>query len=259
MPYVTRDKVNLYYEISGEGPPIIFTHGASWNHGQWEKQVHHFRNTRTVVTWDVRGHGLSSLPEGPVNSEDFSADLMALMDHLKLDTAVLCGLSMGGHISLQSAARYPERVTGLVLIGTPCTNSFNLYEKIVVPINRMSSRWISMETLAKMQAKVLSKLNPANEAYIREATLMIPHDAWIRLWDSVTRMESRDDLPRIACPTLLLIGDHDNLTNAHQEYMRAYIPGSELKVIPRAQHGTNLDNPEAVNREIEEFLAKKRL
>ena len=54
-----------------------------------------------------------------VNSEDFSSDLIALMDHLKLDKAILCGLSMGGHISLQTAIRYPERVKSLILIGTP--------------------------------------------------------------------------------------------------------------------------------------------
>lgn|GEM_PF-3427727 len=66
---------------------------------------------------------------------DFSDDLIALMNHLNIENALICGLSMGAHISLQTAIRYPERVKGLILIGTPCSNTFNLYEKKFVPIN----------------------------------------------------------------------------------------------------------------------------
>jgi 3-oxoadipate enol-lactonase len=123
MPELLSNEAKLYYDVRGEGFPIIFTHGASWNHLQWKKQVEFFKDKFKVITWDVRGHGYSTLPDGPVNSEDFSSDLIALMDHLKLDKAILCGLSMGGHISLQTAIRYPERVKSLILIGTPCSNT----------------------------------------------------------------------------------------------------------------------------------------
>jgi 3-oxoadipate enol-lactonase len=119
MPELLSNEAKLYYDVRGEGFPIIFTHGASWNHLQWKKQVEFFKDKFKVITWDVRGHGYSTLPDGPVNSEDFSSDLIALMDHLKLDKAILCGLSMGGHISLQTAIRYPERVKSLILIVTP--------------------------------------------------------------------------------------------------------------------------------------------
>ncbi|SCY30503.1 alpha/beta fold hydrolase [Alkaliphilus peptidifermentans] len=254
MPMFERHGAKLFYEVAGEGEPIIFTHGASWNHLQWNKQVEALRNQYMVIRWDVRGHGYSSLPEGPVDSEEFSADLIALMDHLNLDNAVLCGLSMGGHISLQTAIRYPDRVKGLVLIGTPCSNRFNLYEKIFVPINRFSSKLIPIETSAKLQAKMLSKINPGNYKYIFEAFNMIPHDNWNRLWSAVTRMESKNDLHRVKCKTLLLIGDHDNMTYRQQQYMAERIRDSELKVISNAHHGTNLDNPESVNLEIFKFI-----
>lgn len=248
--------VTLFYEVKGEGTPIIFTHGASWNHEQWEKQVNFFSKEYQVITWDVRGHGYSTLPSGPVDSEDFSRDLIALMDHLNIEDAIICGLSMGGHISLQTAIRYPNRVKGLILIGTPCTNRFNLYEKICVPINRFSARWISMKSSGKMQAKMLSGFNHTNYEYIREAFSMISHANWVRVWNSVTKMESKDDLHKVICPTLLLIGDHDTLTNYQQPYINKNIKNSELKTIANAHHGTNLDNPDDVNYEISEFLKK---
>lgn len=224
------------------------------NHRQWHPQVAYFAKSHRVIVWDVRGHGNSTLPEGPVDSEDFSRDLVALPDHLGIGQAVLCGLSMGGHISLQTAIRFPERVRALVLIGTPCTNTFNLYERIFVPINRFSSRFVSMGLTARLQTRMLSKFNPDNRRLFEEAAAMIPHRNWVRVWDAVTRMESRDDLHRVQCPTLLLIGDHDTLTMRQQEFMRRRIAGSELVTIPHAQHVTNLDNPEAVNQAISQFL-----
>ena len=257
MPEFSSNGAKLFYEVSGDGYPIIFSHGASWNHFQWKEQVNYFKDNYKVVTWDVRGHGNSTLPEGPVNSEDFSADLITLMDHLNLRDAVICGLSMGGHISLQTAIRYPDRIKGLILIGTPCSNTFNLYEKIVVPINRFSSKLISIDTSAKLQAKMLSKINPSNYQYIYEAFSNVPRDYWNRLWPAVTHMESKNDLNKVICPTLILIGDQDNLTNYQQPYINEHIKNSELKIIPNAQHGTNLDNPIAVNQEIEEFINNK--
>ncbi|MGA8943817.1 MAG: alpha/beta hydrolase [Thermoactinomyces sp.] len=256
MPTLESNGATLFYQVTGEGSPIIFTHGASWNHLQWNKQVDYFKDHYKVIVWDVRGHGYSSLPEGPVDSENFSADLIALMNHLNLETAVICGLSMGGHISLQTAVRYPERVKGLILIGTPCSNTFNLYEKIFVPINRISSKLIPMKISGKIQAKMLSRFNPENYHYITEAFSMLSHDKWNRVWSAVTRMESKKDLHKVKCPTLLLIGDQDNMTNHQQTYMHQHIPDSEIKTIANAHHGTNLDNPDAVNQAIFDFIKK---
>lgn len=85
MPELISNKAKLYYEVSGEGFPVIFTHGASWNHMQWNKQVEFLKVKFMVVAWDVREHGYSTLSNGPVNSEDLSSDLIALMDHLNLE------------------------------------------------------------------------------------------------------------------------------------------------------------------------------
>lgn len=259
MAEFISNHARLFYETRGEGRPIVFTHGASWNHKMWKPQVDYFSRSYHTLAWDVRGHGYSSLPEGKVNSEDFSKDLIALLDHLSIEKAALCGLSMGGHISLQTAVRYPERVEALILLGTPFTNTFNWFEKLFVPFNRWSSRIIPMRLSGRLQASMLSKFNPANKAYIEKAFAQIQHDNWIRVWDAVTRMESREDLQKIDCPTLILQGDHDTMIRRQQEYMKAHITKSELKIISNAQHATNLDNPDEVNEQIQSFLQKNNL
>lgn len=256
MAEYVRDGIKLYYEVKGTGKPIIFTHGASWNYKQWRGQVDYFSNFYQTIVWDVRGHGYSTLPAGKIDSEDFSKDLIGLMDHLNIESAALCGLSMGGHISLQTAIRHPERVDGLILIGTPFTNAFNRYEKIFVPINRWSSKLLSMKLSAKLSAAALSKFNSNNRAYIEEAMQMIPYSNWIRLWDAITRMESGEHLQDVKCPTLLLCGDHDSMTLRQQKHMEEKIQLADLKMISQAHHATNLDNPDEVNAYIQGFLNK---
>jgi 3-oxoadipate enol-lactonase len=111
-----------------------------------------------------------------------------------------------------------------------------------------------MQLSAKLQAKMLSQFNRENYDYIISAFSMISKDNWIRVWDAVTRMESKHNLHQVKCPTLLLIGDHDTLTRRHQPYMHDRIHNSTLRTINNAHHGTNLDNPRAVNEEIMNFI-----
>jgi 3-oxoadipate enol-lactonase len=245
---------DIYYEEKGSGPALIFTHGHSMYHKQWSPQVDYFSRSHRTIVWDVRGHGNSSLPDGAVDPELFSKDLAALMETLQLPSAVLCGLSMGGHISLQTAVRYPERVRALVLIGTPFTNAFNWFERTTAPFSRFSTRLIPLRTTAKLTATALSKLTPSNHAFIMEAFGKMTHRNFVRHWAGNLRMDSRADLEKIQCPTLILHGDKDNMVGRQQAELAARIPGAVLHTIPNAHHLTNLDNPDEVNRWIEAFL-----
>lgn len=256
MPIFKGRDVDLYYEVQGEGKAIVFTHGASWNHKQWQPQVDYFSEKYKTVVWDIRGHGASSLPDGKVDSEDFSKDLVDLISHLGIDKAILCGLSLGGHISLQTAIRYPDKVEALVLIGTPFTNAFNWFERMFVPLNRWSSYLMPVKLSGKIQAKMLSKYNKSNQSYIEEAFRSITHSNWVRIWDAVTRMDSTRDLNKVKCPTLLLQGESDNMIMRQQEYMQDKIANSQLKVIKNAHHATNLDNPDEVNETLGSFILK---
>ena len=255
MPFFQSNDANIYYEDCGVGEVIVFTHGHSMYHKQWEPQVQELSAHYRTIVWDVRGHGKSTLPDGKVDPKSFSNDLYSLLEHLGIEAAVLCGLSMGGHISLQTAIRYPAKVKGLILIGTPFTNAFNWYEKLTVPISLLSLRFIPYKMTASMTANLMAKINPDNRNFVNQAFAMMTPDVFLRLWEGNLRMESRRDLEKINCPTLILLGDQDKMVARQQPELRSGIQGAEFHIVERADHLTNLDNPAAVNHYIQSFMA----
>ncbi len=255
MPYFENQGAKLYYEVKGQGEKsLIFLHGATWDMRQWKRQVDCFASNYQVITLDARGHGKSSLPQGKVSPDVFWQDVIAMMDYLDIPKAIICGLSMGGHVAIQVAIHAGERVDSLILIGAICTNQFNLYERFVLPINRFSQRLMPMSWIAWCISVGMGKFSPESKPYIREVVGNINHDVYNRTWKAVTSMESRAGLTNITCPTLILIGDHDNMTRRQQQYIHEHIQGSRLVTIENAHHGTNLDNPEQVEEEMKRFL-----
>ena len=258
MPFYENLGAKLYYEDKGRGNALFFLHGAAWDMRQWKRQVEHFSLMYRVVTMDARGHGKSTLPPGDVSPEIFWQDVHGLMDFLKIEKAIICGLSLGGHTAIQLAINAPKRIEGLILIGAPCTNKFSLFERISVPINRACLKIMPMSWIAWSLGVFLGSNQEAKE-YIKDAVGSLNHDNFNRVWKAVTSMESRSELSKIKCPTLILIGDHDTMTQRQQQYIHNAITGSLLVTINHANHGTNLDNPEQVEREIENFLANHEL
>lgn len=256
MPYFKNSGAKLYYEDKGKGEVLLFLHGASWDMRQWKNEVNYFSSRYRVVTLDARGHGKSSLPAGSVSPDLFWKDAKALLDYLHIRKAIVCGLSMGGHTALQLAIHVPSLVKGLILIGTPCTNKFNLFERICVPINRFCLRFLPMRFLAWTMGIALGS-DKKTKKYIMDAVGSRNHSEFNRVWKAVTSMESRSGLAGIKCPTLILIGDHDSLTKRQQPFLHESIPQSRLVVITGANHGTNLDNPIQVRQEIKKFLQQR--
>lgn len=254
MPYFEHCGATLHYEEKGVGKALIFLHGAAWDLRQWDRQMEVFSSHYRVIAMDARGHGKSTLPPGEVSPSIFWQDVRALMNHLQIEKAVLCGLSMGGHVALQTAIYAPERVEGLILIGTPCTNRFNWYERICLPINRLCLKGMPMSLIAWSLCFSLGKWNPDGKPYIKDVVGSMDHDVFNRVWKAVTSMESRGGLSKITCPTLIMMGDHDTLTRRQQAFLHQSITGSRLVTIENAHHGTNLDNPERVEEEMKAFL-----
>ncbi|WP_096435294.1 alpha/beta fold hydrolase [Alteribacter populi] len=254
MPFYYGKNVRLYYEDNGEGEPIVFTHGASWNHQLWDPQVEEFSKAYRVITWDVRGHGKSQDDGEPFTSKTFTEDLVGLLNYLRIDKVTLCGLSMGGIISMQTAIEHPARVKGLILIGAPCTFRFNRYERLVVPMQRMLSYVMPMRAFAKAQGYYFSRFNPANKSFIEEAVQSLTRKDWSQIWQALTEMDVQDDLKDISCPVLIIQGEQDYMIKHQQRYMAETIPNARWEIIKDANHATNRDNPSAVNALIDDFL-----
>ena len=121
MPYATTpDKVRLYYEEVGQGTPILFVHEFASDHRGWEPQLREFGKRHRCIAYSARGYTPSDVPDDPnaYSYQHVMRDAVAVLDHLKIDSAHLIGLSMGGYTSLQVALNHPQRVRSMVLAGT---------------------------------------------------------------------------------------------------------------------------------------------
>ena len=251
--------IALSYQEKGSGEPLILLHGNGEDSSYFRHQIAHFQDRYRVIALDTRGHGKSPRGSAPFTIRQFARDLLDFLEIHGIADAVLLGFSDGANIAMRFAMEHPERVKALILLGTPCTNRFNAFERICVPINRACMGWMPMKWSAWCIAAALGGSSPAARAYIRQVVSAMDHDVFNRVWKAATTMESRPGLCQITCPTLLLIGDRDKMTGRQQAFLHQSIAGSTLVTIRHANHGTNLDNPDQVEAEMEAFLAEHRL
>ena len=131
MPFLALDGCDLYYELHGSGPPLVFAHGLGGNHLTWWQQVPRFQDRYTCVTYAQRGFGRSTVQEGGLRPEAFADDLAALIDHLGFEDVRLVAQSMGGWPCLEYAIRRPERVRALVMADTVGTLSHPESDRLI--------------------------------------------------------------------------------------------------------------------------------
>jgi pimeloyl-ACP methyl ester carboxylesterase len=230
----------------------------------WEPQVGALAATHRVVRFDARGFGKSPAGDGPLTMETIADDGAALLDHLGVERAVVAGCSMGGYAALAFVRRHPHRLAGLVLLDTRAgadtpeakANRATLAAKVLA-----EGASAAVEAfLPKLLGETTHRERPELAARLRERILATsPRGIANALHGLAARADSRETLPPIAVPTLVLVGAEDVLTPpAEAEAMAAAIPGARLGVIPGAGHLANLENPGAVNAALRAFLETSR-
>ncbi len=242
-------------DSGGDGPVVVFSHGLLMNHTMFAAQVEALRDAYRVVTWDQRGHGEAE-HDGTWSYWDSADDLLALLDHLGVDRAVLAGMSQGGFLSLRAALRAPERVRALVLIDTQAGTE----DPAIVPLyDGMAAAWAaegpSQDTLDFAAAAILGPGadEPAWQAYWKT----IPrHRAPQLMHALVARDDVTDRLGEITCPTLVIHGDADaSIPVAKAQALVDGLPGAApLVLVPGAGHAANLTHPDVVNPPLRRFL-----
>jgi pimeloyl-ACP methyl ester carboxylesterase len=246
---LTRDGINLHYEIHGIGPAILLSHGYSATVEMWRGQIASLSRGHQLILWDMRGHGQTDSPDDPsAYSEDATvADMAALLDEAGAEQAIVGGLSLGGYMSLAFLLRYPERVRALLLFDTG--PGFKNDEARAAWNKRAAETANSFETegLASLQSRS------------REMA-MSTHRSAAGLARSARGMLAQRDaqvmtsLPNIKVPTLIIVGEEDTAFLAPADYMAAKIPNARKIVIPNAGHASNLDQPQMFNQAVEGFL-----
>ena len=249
-----------HYVERGRGIPVIFIHGFPFSHRMWEPQLLALPDYFRKVAYDIRGHGESHIGDGQYSIEFFVDDLIALLDYLGIEKAVVCGLSMGGYIALRAIEREPSRFLGLVLCDTRSTPDDNKAKiqraQSVLDVRQHGVAKYADEFSKKVFSPGTVKNNPSVVEMIRDViALNPPRGIAGTLLALAARTDTTDALAGISVPTLILVGEHDELTPpSDARAMQQKITNVELHVIPDAGHLSNLDNPTVFNEKLLAFL-----
>ncbi len=249
MPYLNRDGVKIYYEERGKGPAVLLSHGYSASARMWRGQMDAFADRYHIIAWDMRGHDRSDSPEEQAlyTHEATVADMAALLDACGERRAVIGGLSLGGYMSLAFHLAHPDRTVALMLFDTGPG-----YKKDV-PREEWNRMAIAM-------ARNYEK-NGVGAGTGSPETRVAQHRSAQGLANAARGMLTQNDgraiesLPEIRIPTLVLVGELDERFRASADYMGAKIPGARKIILSKAGHASNIDQPEAFNAAVAEFLA----
>jgi pimeloyl-ACP methyl ester carboxylesterase len=254
------DGVEIEYEAAGSGTAVLLFHAFPLGLLMWDAQAEALAATHRVVRFDARGFGGSGLGEGPLTMERIADDAAALLDHLGIDRAVVGGCSMGGYAAFAFVRRHPQRLAGLVLQDTRAgadtaearANRATMAAKVLAE----GAPAAVDAFLPKLVGETTHRERPAVVAGLRERILATPPQAIANaLHGLAARADSRETLPTIEVPTLVLVGTEDVLTPPGEAAtMAAAIPRARLDVIPGAGHLANLERPDAVNAALRAFL-----
>jgi 3-oxoadipate enol-lactonase len=255
----------LYYEIFGQGYPLVLIRGLGSNSDHWYEQTPVFSREYRVIVFDNRGAGRSSDPGGAFSILMMAQDVIGLLDELKIDRTHVFGLSMGGMIAQELAIRYPGRVNGLVLACTHCGGPHQISASAEVGsifmemIQTASDESKSRAATCLFHKETLEKRPEVARRYA-EISLKWPVTAntLTKQWEAIAKHDAFERLPHIKSPTLVLTGDGDVLIPPENSKILAErIPGAELKIIPGGGHQVLVEQPAPCNAAILEFLRKR--
>ncbi len=253
------EPMELAYEERGSGPATIFIHGFPLDRRMWIGQLAGLTKNRRCVAVDLRGHGLSKIDEKePASSMDlFADDVAKTMDELGADQADICGLSMGGYVAFAFLRRHPARVRSLILADTKAEADSDEAkagrEKTAAMVREqgMEALWDGLG------AKLLAS-NPKEEAVARLKEMFLAQDPAVIAADALAmrdRPDSTPDLAGITVPVLWVHGEEDQLMPIDGARATAEkIPGAKFAGIPHGGHMAPMENPQATNDAILEFL-----
>jgi pimeloyl-ACP methyl ester carboxylesterase len=270
MPHATTDDgVKLYYEEAGAGRPLVFVHEYAGDYRSWEPQMRLFSRWYRCIAFNARGYPPSDVPDDPEKYSQARArdDIRSLLDHLAIDRAHVCGLSMGGFAALHFGIAYGARALSLAIGGCgygaePAKREQFRAETGAAAeqienqgMREVAKRYSLGPTRVQFQnkdprgwqefAKQLAEHSTQGSAL----TMRGVQGRRPSLWELV------DDLKRIEAPTLILTGDEDEPCLEPALLMKRAIATSALVVLPSAGHTINLEEPDEFNRALFRFLA----
>ncbi len=249
-----------YYTDAGEGLPVLFLHGFPLSSEIWSPIREPLARRVRFLAPDLRGFGRSDKPEGPYTMESFAEDILGLADALGVERFVLGGHSMGGYIAFRVAARAPERLLGLVLVCTRAeadSEEGRARRQQAIEAIRSRGPTAFLDTfLPNLLGATTKSSRPEVLAHLREIASAVPTHVLVGcLMGMRDRSDSRDLLPRIQVPVLVVAGEEDPVVPVESaQTMVAALPHARLLILPRCGHTPSLEVPGALAQGLVTFL-----
>ncbi len=243
----------LAFQKIGDGPAVIFIHGYPLRKEMWNKQIAPVVNEGfKVITVDLRGHGESINLGAPETLSQMGDDIIELMDNLGIEKAIIGGMSMGGYITFDLAARYPERFLGAFFIATKAagdpSEAKENRKKLIELIKEQGPQAVVDAYLEKLFAPETFHLNPIIVLKTKEWILSTPIETLIGAQKAMMdRKDRRDIIQNLNFPTLFIAGAKDSLIPLEvMEEEFKWAKDGELKIVKTAGHMANMEEPREV-------------
>jgi pimeloyl-ACP methyl ester carboxylesterase len=250
-----RNGCSIHYWTGGKADTtlVVFTHGATVDHHEWEATLPVVAEHYRVLAWDVRGHGLSR--PGTFDFIEARADLLALLDTVGVQKAILVGHSMGGNLGQEVVFHHPERVQALVMLDCiwnfqQLSSSDKFWLSLAAPIFKL----YSFKTLINQSLAVTATSEDSREL-LRKSMQILSKEEYIHILMQTSHCLHYEPDFKIDKPMLMIVGDQDKTGNIRKVMpLWADHDGAALVVIPHARHAANLDQPELFHKHLLEFL-----
>ncbi len=250
---------NIFYEIVGDGLPLVFVHGLGGTSNVWHAQRAGLAKYFKVVTLDLPGSGRSDRSERQYSMEKWADQIAALADSARLDKFVLIGHSMATVLAQKFAAKHGSRLTALVLCG-PITElapaGKEAFAKRAESVQKEGMIAVADTVLGGALSPATREANPALTGLVREMLLANDPACYAGHCLALANASAKADQAQIKCPTLILDGDQDGVTPLpNARAVAAAVPGAKIRIVPGTAHLTMLERPELFNAALIEFLA----
>lgn len=254
--------INMAYDDTGEGTPLLLIHGFPLCRAMWRPQVNKLPLAGCrVIAPDLRGFGESDAPEGPYSMEIFADDVIGLLDHLEIEKAMIGGMSMGGYVLFNLVERYPERLRGAIFITTRATADDEAMRsrrlQLATDVRKFGPQLVADGFRTLLFAPGAETERPK---LVEEVYRWMTENASCGLAGGLLAMRERKDysqlLGEIRLPALAIGAEEDRAAPvATSRAIAAGIPGCRLCTIPATGHLANLEDVKAFNACVLDFLA----
>lgn len=255
---IRANGIDIRYEISGSGPWLALSHSLCCDGSMWVPQLAVLEKRFTVLRFDTRGHGGTDAPAGAYTFDQLSDDVLGLLDALKIERTHYCGLSMGGMIGQHLALKAPGRIDRLVLADTTSrmpAEAGPLWAERIRIATGQGMEPLVQPTLERWFTAPYRAAHPEVMETIGTLIRNTPVAGYVGCAQAIARIDVTDRLNGIKAPTLVVVGRDDIGTPpAMSEAIAAAIPGARLEIIPEASHLSNIEQADAFNRLLMDFL-----